>query len=222
VGSLLLELLPITILSAFTPWTVVGVIVLLAARNGVRKAIAFTLGWFTAILALGALVIAGVTGTGDEHSSSVTWLQVGLQIGFGLALLLFARTRWNRRPPRGATAAEPRWIGKLDGIGTAWAFAFGAFWINGFLVVPAALQISRADVTGPQKAFALVFYAVGASSLLAAAVAYRLLSPGRAGARLAALRAWVGRNSTATLAGVLGVIGGGLLLKAAVEIIVAL
>jgi Sap, sulfolipid-1-addressing protein len=222
VGSLLLELLPITLLSAFTPWTVVGVIVLLAARNGVRKAIAFTLGWFTAILALGALVIAGVTGTGGEQSSSVTWLQIGLQIGFGLALLLFAHNRWNRRPPRGVATAEPRWIGKLDGIGTFWAFAFGAFWINGFLVVPAALQISRAEVTGPQKAFALLFYAVGASSLLIAAIAYRVLSPDRAGARLAALRTWVGQNSTATVAGVVGVIGAGLLLKAAVELAVTL
>ena len=221
-GSLLLELLPITILSALTPWTIVGVIVLLASRHGVRKAAAFTLGWFTAILLLGALVVAGVTGGADEHSSSVTWVQVGLQLGFGLALLLFAHNRWNRRPARGQSAAEPRWIGKLDGIGVVWAFALGAFWINGFLVVPAALEISRADVTGPQKAVALVFYAVGASAALITVIAYRLLSPDRAIAGLGRLRGWVGQNSTATVAGVVGVIGAGLVLKAVVEVIVTL
>ena len=36
--------------------------------------------------------------------------------------------------------AEPGWIHKLDAIGPVVAFAFGAFWINGFLVVPAALR----------------------------------------------------------------------------------
>ena len=40
-GRLLVDLLPITILSALTPWTIVGVIVLLASKGGVKNAVAF-------------------------------------------------------------------------------------------------------------------------------------------------------------------------------------
>jgi hypothetical protein len=216
-GQLLLELLPITILSALTPWAVVGVIVLLASKGGVKNAVAFTLGWLTAIVALGAVIVLGVVKGASEHSRSVTWLQIGMQLGFGMALLLFARVKWRSRPPAGQHMAEPRWISKLDAIGPVVAFAFGAFWINGFLVIPAALQISRADVTGGQKAFALLFYAVGASAALIAVIAYRLIAREQAAAGLARLRGWVGQNSSAAVAVLLGAIGVGLVLKAVVE-----
>src|SRR5262249_30779287 len=79
-GRLLVDLLPITILSAFTPWTIVGVIVLLASKRGVTNAVAFTLGWFTAILALGAVIVLGVVKGSAEHSRSVTWFQIGMQL----------------------------------------------------------------------------------------------------------------------------------------------
>jgi hypothetical protein len=216
-GQLLLELLPITILSALTPWTIVGVIVLLASRGGAKNAVAFTLGWFTAIVALGAVIVLGVIKGANEHSRSVTWLQIGMQLGFGIALLLFARVKWRRQPSAGQDVAEPRWIHKLDAIGPVVAFTFGAFWVNGFLVIPAALQISRADVTGGQKAFALLFYSVGASAALIAVIAYRLIAREQADAGLVRLRRWVGQNSSATVAVVLGAIGVGLVVKAVAE-----
>jgi hypothetical protein len=217
VGRLLLDLLPITILSALTPWTIVGVIVLLAAAGGAKSAIAFTLGWFTAILTLGAVIVAGLMSGHEDHARSVSWVQVGLQTVFGVALLLFAYNRWERRPPRGTSVSEPSWIHKLDSIGVVWAFLFGAFWINGFLVIPAALQISQADVTAPQKSVALLFYALGASSALIAVIAYRLAAPERATAGLRNLRGWVGQNSVASLAILAAAIGVGLVVKAVVE-----
>jgi len=218
-GRLLLELLPITILSALTPWTIVGVIVLLASKGGLTNAVAFTLGWFTAILALGAVIVLGVVNGTEEHSRSVTWVQIGMQLGFGISLLLFARVKWRRRPPPGEHVPEPGWIHKLDAIGPVVAFAFGAFWINGFLVVPAALQISRADVTGGQKALALLFYAVGASAGLIAVIAYRVLARERADTGLRRLRGWVGQNSSTSIAVLLGLIGAGLVIKAVVEMV---
>lgn len=218
-GHLLVDLLPITILSALTPWTIVGVIVLLASKGGVRTAIAFSLGWITGILALGAVIIVGVTAGTDEGATSVTDVQIGLQIGFGLALLAFAHMKWRQRPPAGTTAAEPAWIHKLDGIRAPVAFLFGAIWINGFLVVPAALQISQADVPAGQQAFALLFYALGATAVQIALIVHRLTAPDRAKARLDRLHSWLAQNSTATIAVVLAVIGGGLLVKALIEIV---
>ena len=182
-----------------------------------RSAIAFTLGWFTAIFALGGVIVAGLVTGHEDHARSVTWLQVGLQIVFGLALLAFAHNRWERRPSRGATVAEPTWIHKLDSIGIVSAFLFGAFWINGFLVIPAALQISQADVTGAQQAAALLFYSLGASSVLIGVIAYRLTAAERATERLGRLRTWVGQNSVASLAILVGAIGVGLIVKAIIE-----
>jgi Sap, sulfolipid-1-addressing protein len=218
-GRLLVDLLPLTILSALTPWTIVGVIALLASKGGVTNAVAFSLGWITGILGLGGLIVVGVTAGGADHAHSVTWLQIGLQLGFGIALLVFAAGKWRARPAAGEAVAEPGWIHKLDAVRWPLAFLFGMFWINGFLVVPAALQIAAADVTGGEKAFALVFYAVGATAVPIALIAYRLAAPDRAGDRLAHLRAWLARNSTATISIIVGVIGAGLLVKAAVEIV---
>jgi hypothetical protein len=218
-GRLLVDLLPITLLSALTPWTIVGVIVLLASKGGVANAIAFTLGWFSAILVLGAVVVLGVTNGANEHARSVTWLQIGLQLGFGAALLLFAHARWQARPAPGSTVPEPSWIAKLDRIGPVASFAFGAFWINGFLVIPAGMQISQADVSGAEKAVALVFYAFGASALLIGVIVFRLVRADRATASLGRLRGWVGHNSSGSIAVLLGVIGAGLVIKALVEIV---
>jgi hypothetical protein len=218
-GRLLVDLLPLTILSALTPWTIVGVIALLASKGGVANAVAFSLGWITGILALGGLIVVGVTSGGADDASSVTWLHVGLQLGVGLAFVAFGYRKWQQRPAPGAAVAEPGWIHRLDAVRWPLAFLFGMFWINGFLVVPAALQIAEADVTGGEKAFALVFYAVGATAGPIALIAYRLAAPGRAGERLTHLRAWLARNSTATISIVVGVIGAGLVVKAAVEIV---
>ena len=218
-ARLLVDLLPITILSALTPWTIVGVIVLLASKGGVKNAIAFSLGWITAILLLGGLIVLGVTAGTDENANSVTWFQIGLQLGFGVALLAFAHAKWRGRPPAGMVVAEPGWIRKLDGMSAPVAFLFGAFWINGFLVVPAALEISRAEVTGGQKAAALLFYALGATAGQIALIVYRLAAADRATVRLARLRVWLSQNSTSTIAVVLTVIGVGLVVKALVEIV---
>jgi Sap, sulfolipid-1-addressing protein len=219
VGRLLLQLLPLTILSALTPWTIVGVIVLLASKGGVRNAIAFTLGWCTAIVALGAAIILGLTRAHVEHASPTTSLRLAVQFGSGVALLLFAYLTWRKRPPRGHAVAEPGWIRRLDEIGVPLAFAFGALWINGFLVVPAALQIASADVSGAQKAFALLFYALGASSGPIAVIAYRVLAPDRAAGGLARLRSWVALNSSVSVAILLTVLGGALVVKALLEAI---
>lgn len=216
-GRLLLELLPITLLSALTPWTIVGVIVLLASRGGVKNAVAFTLGWFSAILLLGAVIVVALIKGHEEHARSVGWLQVGLQLGFGAALLLFARNRWQRRPAPGTAVTEPAWIGKLDRIGPVTSFLFGAFWINGFLVIPAATQIAQADVTGPEKAVALVFYALGASAVMIGVIGYRLVAAERASVSLDRLRGWVSQNSTVAIAVLVGAIGAGLVVKAVVE-----
>lgn len=218
-GRLLVDLLPITILSALTPWTIVGVIVLLASKGGVKNAVAFTLGWFTAILALTALIVVATVNGTHEQSRSVTWFQIGLQLGFGAALLLFAYTRWGKRPPRGTTVAEPSWIGKLDRIGPVMSFAFGAFWINGFLVVPAAIEIAQSGVTDGQMAFAVLFYALGASAALIGVITYRLVAADRATVRLERLRGWVGQNSSASIAILIGAIGAALVIKALIEIL---
>jgi hypothetical protein len=195
------------------------VIVLLASKGGVKNAIAFTLGWFTAILALTTVIVLATVDGAHEHARSVTWVQIGLQLGFGIALLLFAHRRWGKRPAPGSTVAEPSWIGKLDRIGPVMSFAFGAFWINGFLVVPAGIQIAQANVTGGQKAFAVLFYAVGASAALIGVIAYRLARADSATVRLERLRTWVGQNSSASIAVLLGAIGAALVIKALLEIL---
>ena len=149
-GRLLLELLPITLLSALTPWTIVGVIVLLASRGGREERRRVHAGL---VHRRSSLLGAADRRRRDQRDATSTRARSPgsrsvSSSDSALRCSLFARNRWQRRPAPGTAVTEPAWIGKLDRIGPVTSFLFGAFWINGFLVVPAATQIAQADVTG--------------------------------------------------------------------------
>ncbi|MFL5671993.1 MAG: GAP family protein, partial [Chloroflexota bacterium] len=101
------------ILTALTPWAIVGLIVLLGSKAGARAAIAFAGGWFCAVAFIAAVVAAGLGDLGSSSRSSVSNAVYIVEIVLGLALLAFAARR--RAGDRLATSptAEPAWLTKL-------------------------------------------------------------------------------------------------------------
>ena len=114
------------ILTALTPWAIVGLIVLLGSRAGARAAIAFAAGWFCAVAFISGVVTAGLGDLSSSSQSSVSNAVYVVEIVLGLALLALAARRRVRDRLATSPTAEPGWLTKLDRMGAIVAFAFGS------------------------------------------------------------------------------------------------
>jgi Sap, sulfolipid-1-addressing protein len=217
-GHLYLYLLCVGILTALTPWAVVGIIVLLGSRAAGRAAIAFAIGWFCAIAFIAGIVAAGIgeaSPSSQETTSNVVFI---VELVLGLVLVAFAVRRRARARSAHELASEPGWLTKLDRMSPVVAFAFGTFMINVVFVVDAGMRIAAADL-GPSAAIAAIaFYTMlSTGSLIAVLVVYFADREG-AEARLRTMRAWIARNNANVITGMLAAVGVYLALKGAVSL----
>jgi len=205
--QLFLHLLALGLLTSVTPWGIVAVIVLLGAKTGPRGAIAFVAGWVTSILLIGVLIIGLYKGTHTTPGESAGNAMLGVQLTLGVLLLALATRKWRGRTPADPTAAEPKWLEALDRMRPIVAFGFGMFWVNLVFVVDAALAVAQAELSHTDAVLAYLFYAALATLGVAAILAVYYSNRKRAEQRLTAMRAWLTRNNTGIVSGVIGVIG---------------
>ena len=100
---LYLYLLGVGILTALTPWAIVGIIVLLGSRAGGRAAIAFAVGWFCAVAFIAAVVVAGVGNAGSSSKETTSNVVYAIELVLGLAFVAFAA----RKHARDRSLPEP-------------------------------------------------------------------------------------------------------------------
>ncbi len=206
-SHLYLYLLCVGILTALTPWAIVGVIVLLGSKAGARAAVAFALGWFCAITFIAAIVAGGIGGLGSSSQSQTSDVVYIAEIVLGLALVAFAARKHARDRQSDVPSAEPGWLTKLDKMGPLVAFAFGTFMINVVFVVDAGLRIAAADSDPSAGVTALLFYSALSTASLIAVLAVYFSDRAAAEARLATMRAWIARNNANVITGMLGAVG---------------
>jgi hypothetical protein len=218
-GHLYLYLLVVGILTALTPWAIVGAVVMLGSRAGARAAGAFTLGWFCAVTLIAAVVAAGLGGASESTQSSTSKGVLVLELVLGLALTAFGARSYRRSRSSPERAAEPGWLKRLDHMGPVVAFVFGTFMINVFFVVDAGLRIASAGGSNAEAVTAVVAYAVIATSSLIVVLAVYFLDRDNADARLRALRAWLGRNNTRVMAAIVLAVGVVFVVKAAIGLL---
>jgi hypothetical protein len=218
-SHLYLYLLAVGILTALTPWAIVGLIVLLGSKAAGRAAVAFAAGWFCAIAFIAAIVAAGIGGLGSSTQSSVSNAVYIAEIVVGLALVAFAARKRARDRLSTAPAAEPGWLTKLDRMGPIVAFAFGTFMINVVFVVDAGLRIAAADPGTTNAVAAVIFYAVLSTASLIAVLAVYFSDRAGAEAKLATMRAWIARNNASVITGMLAVVGIFITVKGVVSLI---
>ena len=88
-------------------------------------------------------------------------------------------------------------IGKMKPL---WAFLIGAFWINTALVVAAAVDTVRANLSDGSSIAVFAVFSLITASVQAGLILYAYLMPKRAGAGLKRIREWIARNQEAALA----------------------
>jgi hypothetical protein len=216
---LYLYLLTVGILTALTPWAIVGVVVMLGSRGGARVAVAFTLGWLCAVTFIAAVVAAGLGGASESTQDSTSTGVLIMELVLGLALVVFGLRSSRRSLARSEPAAEPGWLKKLDHMRPIVGFAFGTFMINVFFVVDAGLRIASADGSKAQAITAVLFYSLLSTAALIAALVVYVVGRDKADARLASMRAWLGRNNARVMAAIVLAIGIVFVVKAVVGLL---
>lgn len=206
------------------PPAVLAVILMLSSAHPRRNSLAFLGGWMAGLFLVGAVVLL----VGDAAGSLGGPGPVALvfRILLGVALLAVAFGQWRKGRSAAEDAEMPTWMRSLADFSAGKAFATAALFagLNPktlALNVAGVLMIVEAQLTISAQWVALALFVVVSSVTLALPVAYYLVSPGRAGATLAATRRWLIANSAAITAVVLLILGV-MLLAAGVQGMMAL
>jgi sulfite exporter TauE/SafE len=207
-GSVVTGLIPLGLVVALSPITVIPAVLVLQAPRPRPTGLAFLAGWVLGLVALTALCVEASGLLGGLHKSPPSWAS-WLRAILGAALIAFGIYRWFTRHGH---SESPGWMRSFASITPARAALTAAALVvirpDVLLIcVPAGLAIgaSGLDVTGNWVAAAF-FVAVAAST-----VAVPILAYAAAGERLddamGRLKDWMEKNNAALMAAILVVIG---------------
>ncbi len=164
----MLTLVLLAVFLAVQPWSVLAAILLVTARGGMRKELAYVGGWVTALAAVAAATVLVYPDLSRTATTSRSHAAVELAVGLLLGGWLLRR--W-RRPKDPGTDSQPSWMGRLDAMSPLLAFGLGAF-LPTYAVVVAA--VSEMLSSGLSREW-LVVAAVGWVMLGSAGVASPLV-----------------------------------------------
>jgi hypothetical protein len=207
-GSLLTTLIPLALVIAISPLSVIPAVLVLQAPHPRPTSLAFLGGWLLGLAALTAIFVASsgaLTGLRNSPPTWASWLRVVL----GLALIAFGIYRWLTR--HGHTES-PKWMRSFATLTPGRAGVTGLVLVvvrvevltmcalAGLAIGSSGLSIAADSITGA------VFLAVASST-----VAIPVLAYAGAGHRLddsmARIKDWMEKNNAALLAAILVLIG---------------
>lgn len=158
-AALLVTVAGLALLDSLNPATILGValILVLPGRHPVRAAVAYVLGAYLTVLALGAGLYLAADAAAGVLDGGLSWIR---RVAFGLAALMLLRSALRRlRPARRPEIMLPTWF-------TPWtALPLGAVVTAADLpnAFPYAIAIERlvsSGITTPQAMLVLVGYAL--------------------------------------------------------------
>jgi len=211
-----LDLVIIGLAITLEPLTLVAFILLLAAKGGIWKGLAFILGWLACLVAvIAAVVLATGANPPRQHTApSTAVLVVKALLG---VLLIWIGIRRRRR--RGRPRKPPTWMGWLDRMSPWAAVGFGAFMQPWSLVAIGAATVVQAKLSTVGDWLALVMFCLLATSSFLVMELYAALAPEAAQTRLGRIRTWIDTHTDqAIIIGSLAL--GGLLLADSIYLIV--
>ena len=213
---MVLDLVIIGLVITLSPLTLVAFILLLAAKGGIWKGLAFILGWMACLVAVIAAVILTTGGNPPRQHTAPSTAVLVVKALLGI-LLIWIGIRRRRR--RGLPRKPPTWMGWLDRMSPWAAVGFGAFMQPWSLVAIGAATVVQAKLSTAGDWLALVVFCLLATSSFLVMELYAALSPEAAQARLGRVRTWIDTHTDqAIIIGSLAL--GGLLLADSIYLIV--
>lgn len=165
-------------------------ILLLSAPRGVRKGLAFLLSWLANLVAVIACVLLLTGGESPARHTAPSTGVACVKLALGAGLVLYGAHR-RRRPPRphGPRAGPPAWTTP------PWSRPPGS---------PGCYSLGRSSVPAPRRSSprtsphsptgSLAYYRLLATLSLIVMEMYGVWAPAAAGAKLNALRTWLGQH----------------------------
>ncbi len=209
----LTELIPLALIIALSPLSIIPGILMLHTPRPRPTSIAFLTGWTLGILAVTAAFLRGSELAGSL-SNSPGWAPY-VRIVLGSALIAFGIYRWLSRH---RSTHNPKWLTSMTGIGPGRAFATGMVLtlanVKVFLMCAAAGLAIGTAALGRTQAWTsvILFTAVSASSVALPVLAY-LAAGNRLDKPLDKLKHWMEENHAALVGVILVAIGAMVLYK---------
>jgi Sap, sulfolipid-1-addressing protein len=185
---MVLDLVIIGLAITLEPLTIVAFILILGAEQGLRKGLAFILGWTACLVAVIAAVVLATGGKppAPQTAPSTAVLVVKALLG---ALLIWVGLRQRRR--MGRPRKQPGWMARLDHLSLWAAAGLGVFLQPWTLVAAGAATVVQAKLSTLGDWLALVLYCLLATSSFLAMELYTTFAPAAAGARFAKIHRWI-------------------------------
>ncbi len=208
VGSVLSTLIPLALVIALSPLTVIPAVLVLHAPRPKPTALAFLGAWLLGLAALTAIFVASSDALDGLHKKPPTWAS-WLRIVLGLALIGFGVYRWLTR--HGHTES-PKWMQSFSTLTPTRAV------ITGLVLVIVRLEVlimcALAGLTIGSRGLGIaadwmvgaIFVAVAASTVAIPVLAYAAAGDRLDNAMLR-LKDWMEQNNAALLAVILVLIG---------------
>jgi hypothetical protein len=214
---MVLDLVIIGLAITLEPLTLVAFILILSAEQGLRKGLAFILGWMACLAAVIAVVVL-VTGgkpPAPQTAPSTAALVVKALLG---ALLIWVGLRQRRR--MGRPRKQPGWMARLDHLSLWAAAGLGIFLQPWTLVAAGAATVVQAKLSTAGDWLALVVFCLLATSTFLAMELYAAFAPAAAGARFVKIQRWIDTHQDQAIV-VVALAAGGWLLGKSIYLIVS-
>lgn len=208
-AAVLGQLIPLALVVAMSPLTIIPAIVLVLQSERARPTgLAFMFGWLIALAATTAVFVQVPRLLDDFNRPAPTWA-AWARIAVGVALVAFGAWRWLTRH---RVTEQPAWLNRLSRLtpAGAGAVAVGLILVNPKVLVmnaAAGVVIGAAALGAPGTWLAVVYYTVIAgSSVLVPIVAYAVAGE-RVDHQLERLKQWIERQHAVLMAGFLAAVG---------------
>jgi threonine/homoserine/homoserine lactone efflux protein len=206
-GSELSELIPLALVVALSPLSIIPAVLVLHTPRPKPTSLAFLAGWIFGLTALTAIFVevSSLLGELDKAPPWASWLRIVV----GIALFVFGVFRWLTRK---RSAHSPAWMNKITGAtpGRAAVIAAALVVVNPkvlFICAAAGLAIGSAGLGTAGAWISVVFYVlVAASSAAIPVLAYAVVGE-RLDGPLTRLKDWMELHNAAMVAAILVIIG---------------
>ena len=199
-----LNLLLIGLGITLVPFPLTAFVLVLGARNGIWKGLAFILGWLACLVVVIAAVIAATGNNPPKPQTVPSTAALAVKLALGVVLIVMAlRKRRQRGQPRKPSA----WMAKLDRLSLLSVAGLAAFLQPWTLVAAGAATILEAKLTTPESYLALIFFCLLATASFLYLEIYATFAGERADARLQQLRDWLNGHQDQVVIGVFLLIG---------------
>jgi threonine/homoserine/homoserine lactone efflux protein len=185
---MVLDLMIIGLAIALEPITIVAFILILGADQGVRKGLAFILGWMACLVVVIAAVVLLTGGNPPRPSTAPSTVALAVKALLG-AVLIWVAFRQRRR--MGRPRKQPGWMKRLDRLSLWAAVGLGVFLQPWSLVAAGAATVVQAKLSTAGDWLALVLFCLLATSVFLAMELYAAFAPEAASVRLGQMRTWI-------------------------------